>query len=312
MTYCLLEINSSKITTISEAVDITKKASVALQDIESDLEMPCVFDKVNEFMDENGISRALRKSGIVTGFDIPYQAIVAHKIFIYKSHSIDGLDKKEWKELYDMFEGFNPPCSYSRFKIPVQILACICRYLSGEDTSATIKDEINTLEEYKKKLEELYAYHANSAFREFISNSREGRVIVGQGAFSLDAIQLRIDNLRARVITKRKDSTILERQLAIDFIDTLHRFNAKQIPSIVSMLMGCGFIKEFVDNRTIFRLWKSFNQSQAKLDKYYGTGRSAKSTTSYKYVYSDSVTERIESLRSFSYAFIQKVGLQGK
>lgn len=94
MTYCLLEINSSKITTISEAVDITKKASVALQDIESDLEMPCVFDKVNEFMDENGINRALKKSGVVTGFDIPYQAIIAHKIFIYKSHSIDGLDKK--------------------------------------------------------------------------------------------------------------------------------------------------------------------------------------------------------------------------
>lgn len=312
LTYCLAEIRSAKICDAYEAIEITNKAGEALKEIADNLGMPGVFDDVTSFMEDNGIGRALRKTGIVIGYDIPYRVIVAHSIYVSKSLSTPTFSKPEWKGLHNLFSDFNPPHSYSRFKFPERILDCICVYLRGEDKSTNVINEINLLEEYKKKLEVIYSYHSHPAFSDFISYTREGRVIVGEGVFSVDAVQQKIDNLKARLITKRKDSTILERQLAVDFMNILHEFKGKQIPAVVSMLMGCGFVNEFLDNRTIFRLWKSFNENSLNRDGYYNFGKLTKRTTSYKHITHDSIIERNDSIRSISHEFIKRVGLQGK
>lgn len=307
--FCVLEIKSSKIESVEQAIHVVKKASKVLDGFCSKLEINSVLDKVKGIFDDFGITKALNKAGVKFDFEPDYQSIVARVIYTYKTQSLESTDKSAWMELSKLINRDKDNSAYKKYGIYSDILLSLYNYLSEKDRSSKIQAEIELLEEYIKKLEGLYSYHSDPAFKRFASPVKGSRAIVAEGAFSTNAVALEISKLRAKLITKRKDSTMLERQLALDVMDALHKRKAKKIPAAVGIIMNSSFVKEFLDNRTIFRLWKSYHSSLVQAEEYYGVSGRMKRTITYEHAYGESSTTLYESARKVSLEFIREVGL---
>lgn len=293
LSFCLREIQPKKIVSIEQATAIIAQAESSFIDIEKDLKINDVFDRANIFLNSYDVHRSLIIAGIQHRFPCNYKYMVANYIVNFKyKEGCEHLNK--WIDLRDSLRKVKGGIRLTlteKFDIPAEILWVFSFYLAGEDKSLYIQENIDVLSDYKDQLSVLYSYHSAPAFRTFMKHMRaEGEIrgftdqgIAGEGAFSLDAIELEIERLKAKIISKRKDATLLERQLAENIIDIFYRHECKRVPSAVSALMGGRFVKNILDNRTIFRLWKNYKESEKAIDVINAKEKGLNSTVSYRY-----------------------------